>query len=30
MNETIRRAMGRDFSWEKAATAYEQLYENTI
>jgi starch synthase len=30
LGETIRRAMSRDFSWEKAATAYEQLYENTI
>jgi starch synthase len=30
LGEIIRRAMGRDFSWENAATAYEQLYENTI
>jgi starch synthase len=30
MGETIRRGMSRDFGWEKAATAYEQLYENTI
>src|SRR5664280_206502 len=30
IGETIKRGMGRDFSWEKAATAYEQLYENTI
>lgn len=30
MGGAIRRAMGRDFSWEKAAAAYEQLYENTI
>jgi starch synthase len=30
MNETVRRAMSRDFSWETAATAYERLYENTI
>jgi starch synthase len=30
LGDTIKRAMSRDFSWEKAATAYEQLYENTI
>jgi starch synthase len=30
MRETMKRGMSRDFSWEKAATAYEQLYENTI
>jgi starch synthase len=28
--EVIRRGMTRDFSWQKAATAYEQLYQNTI
>jgi starch synthase len=30
MAETVSRAMARDFSWEKAATAYERLYENTV
>jgi starch synthase len=30
MVEVIKRGMGRDFSWQSAATAYEQLYENTI
>ena len=30
MLEVIKRGMGRDFSWQKAATAYEQLYESTI
>jgi starch synthase len=30
MCETMKRGMSRDFSWEKAATAYEKLYENTI
>ena len=28
--EVIKRGMTRDFSWQKAATAYEQLYQNTI
>ena len=28
--EVIKRGMGRDFSWQTAAAAYEQLYENTI
>jgi glycogen synthase len=26
----MKRGMTRDFSWENAARAYEQLYENTI
>ena len=30
LGEALRRGMARDFSWQKAATAYEQLYENTI
>ena len=30
MGEVIQRGMSRDFSWQNAATAYEQLYENTI
>jgi starch synthase len=28
--EVIKRGMTRDFSWQKAAAAYEQLYQNTI
>jgi starch synthase len=28
--EVIKRGMTRDFSWQKAATAYEQLYQETI
>ena len=30
MLATIKRGMTRDFSWQKAATAYEQLYHETI
>ena len=30
LDEVIKRGMTRDFSWQKAATAYEQLYQNTI
>jgi starch synthase len=26
----IKRGMTRDFSWQKAAAAYEQLYQQTI
>ena len=26
----IRRGMTRDFSWQRAASAYEQLYQDTI
>jgi starch synthase len=30
MMEVVRRGMTRDFSWQKAATAYEQLYQETV
>ena len=30
MLEVIKRGMTRDFSWQKAAGAYEQLYQDTI
>jgi starch synthase len=30
MLEVIKRGMARDFSWKKAATAYERLYLETI
>jgi starch synthase len=30
MGTVITRGMTRDFSWQKAATAYEQLYHETI
>jgi len=28
--EVVRRGMARDFSWQKAATAYERLYVDTV
>jgi starch synthase len=30
MLAVIKRGMTRDFSWQKAAAAYEQLYHQTI
>ena len=30
MGGVVKRGMSRDFSWQKAAAAYEHLYENTI
>ena len=30
LQAVIQRGMARDFSWEKAAAAYEQLYQDTI
>jgi starch synthase len=30
LTEVIKRGMTREFGWQKAAAAYEQLYENTI
>lgn len=30
MRQTIRRAMSRDFSWKKAARAYQRLYEDAL
>jgi glycogen synthase len=30
MDAVIRRGMTRDFSWQKAAGAYEELYQGML